>query len=372
MASVWWYWDSDQKGFSELLVEATIRNDIGDFSERNGVYLLLGQGSISDALFYFGIQTSVYDARVGRWQGEGLIFSRWNTRDLDNARIAEDGWAQSSGHEGDFIGVRIPYNWGAGDYRVRLASDGQDPDGEWFGLWISDLESGKTTWVGSLKFPYVDGRALIRPRSYTSIEIYGSSPIRPIDIPEIALTVKIPSGDGIPSTIGCSDYSVFHGEIENSEARYDRESESVYLKAGGHTQRETFHSECVRFLIVPAADPPGIRGVVTGPEGQPLERVALWVKRGEETYSVATGPNGTFDVLVPSGSFIVEVSVLVESEYFFVGWYDGIGGITNDPSQLSEVIVEGPEVIDIRLPADTEVLLCASGSHRSTVTRRCL
>ena len=56
-----------------------------------------------------------------------MIFSRWGTRDLEWARWPEDdGWAESSGHEGDFIRVRRFYDWGPGDYVVRLAPDGAD------------------------------------------------------------------------------------------------------------------------------------------------------------------------------------------------------------------------------------------------------
>ena len=51
--------------------------------------------------------------------------------------------AESSGHEGDFIGVRRSYGWGAGDYRVTLAPDGEPgKDSAWMSLWITDIESG--------------------------------------------------------------------------------------------------------------------------------------------------------------------------------------------------------------------------------------
>ena len=65
---------------------------------------------------------------------------------------------------------------------------------------------------------------------------------------------------------------------------------------------------------------------------------------------------------------------MVGSEYVFVGWYDGSGGITTDPSKAFQVIVDGADVegIDIILPTDTEGLLCpVSGTHRSTQTGRC-
>ena len=104
---------------------------------------------------------------------------------LGNARFSEaDGWNKSAGHEGDFIGVRHPYDWGAGDYRVRIAPDGPvEDDGEWFSLWITDLSKDETTWIGSLKFPLQNGEAKMKPHSSATIELYGIGPVQPIDIP---------------------------------------------------------------------------------------------------------------------------------------------------------------------------------------------
>ena len=45
------------------------------------------------------------------YTGKGLIFSRWKERNLVNARIPDDGFTESSGHEGDFIEVRRNYDW---------------------------------------------------------------------------------------------------------------------------------------------------------------------------------------------------------------------------------------------------------------------
>ena len=163
-----WRWSPGTKGFRDYAVEFTIHNDVGNWSRRHGYYLILMQNRISDTGFYFGLQTDVQD------QGKGVVFSRWGTRDLANARYSRtDGWTDSSGHEGDFIGVRRSYEWGAGDYRLRMAPDGLESDGEWFGLWITDLGTGETTWVGSLKFPLLDGTAMMQPRASATIEVYG-------------------------------------------------------------------------------------------------------------------------------------------------------------------------------------------------------
>ena len=116
-----------------------------------------------------------------------------------------------------------------------------------------------------------------------------------------------------------------------------------------------------------------IRGVVTRPDGRPPGRISLaFTTRGQSRFDIA--PDGAFDVVVPSGSYIVEVWVLVGSEWFFVGWYDGQGSMTTDPSQAFRVIVDGADVegIDVMVPTDTEGLLCpVPGTHRSTQTGRC-
>ena len=104
---------------------------------------------------------------------------------------------------------------------------------------------------------------------------------------------------------------------------------------------------------IPDPDPPNIRGVVTGLGGQPLDNVGLSLKQEEEKTWVETGPDGTFDVEVSSGTFTLEVYVLSGTQFDFVGWYDGSGGITTDRSQAFEVIVDDTDVegIEIKLSA---------------------
>ena len=50
-----------------------------------------------------------------------------------------------------------------------------------------------------------------------------------------------------------------------------------------------------------------IRGVVTGPDGQPFEGIALQLKQREERFWIDAKPDGSFNVGVPSGSYILEV-----------------------------------------------------------------
>ena len=247
MAYLWWHWGQDRdtsgdgrEGIKELTFDFTIHNDPGDFSDEYGLYLMLCHGFIGNVEFYFGLQTDVggHPENVG---GKGFVFSRWETRDLANARVAdsEEGWTQSSGHEGDFIGVRRAYDWGAGEYRVSFAPDGADSEGEWFGVWITDKATYETTWIGSLKFPYENGRAAIGPTVYTIMEIYGGSQIQAFRIPEWHVSLKRPLGDGLESGWFESGYAAFGSEMENADVRYDSADGEVHIVAGGAVERTT-------------------------------------------------------------------------------------------------------------------------------------
>lgn len=230
-----WDWKVGKGSFKEMTFDFTILSDPGNFSTRSGLYFMVSHATVlpEGVPFYFGLQTDVYNPRMGQGGGKGAIFSRWNERDLSHARAAENGWTQSSGHEGDFIGVRIPYEWTTGDYQMRMAPDGQDEDGDWYGVWITDVGLGTTTWVGSLKFP---PGARLRASTYSTLEIYGS-PIRPIDIPEWHVSIELPTADGLEAKAGRFGFSMFHGEILNSDAWYDPVEDLVHLVVGRLTER---------------------------------------------------------------------------------------------------------------------------------------
>ena len=163
MASVWWRWgpEQDADGFEKLLFPFTIWNDVQP-QEDSGLYLMLCSAYMEDTGFYFGLQSSVQDGSPPHgWLGKAVLFSRWGTLDLSHART--DGFTQSSGYEGDFIGVRLLYERGPGHYVAQFAPDGENSEGRWFGLWVTDIEDNETTWIGSLKVsPCLPrGRALL-------------------------------------------------------------------------------------------------------------------------------------------------------------------------------------------------------------------
>ena len=247
MAFLWWDWGRDRdfagdgrEGIRELTFDFTVHNDPGDFSDEYGLFLILCSGFIGDVTFYFGLQTHV-DDHPEHAGGKAFIFSRWGTRDLAHARVAdaEEAWAESAGHEGDFIGVRRSYNWGAGEYRVVFAPDGADSDGEWYGVWLTDKATYETTWIGSLKFPYEKGRSAIEPWVSTAIEIYGGAPIQANRIPEWHVSLRRPQGDGLESKWIESGYANLGVGMVNSDLRYDRADGEVHIMVGGAVERAT-------------------------------------------------------------------------------------------------------------------------------------
>ena len=222
------------KGFRDYVIEITIHNDVGDWSDRHALSLILMQNSISNSRLYVALATDV----SGR--GKGLLFSRWGTGDLANAKYTlPEGWSESSG--GDFIGVRRLYDWKAGDYRVRLAPDYLESDGEWFSLWITDLGTDQTTWIGSLKFPLLDGTALMQPSSSATIELQGIEPIRPIDVPQWHVSFNRPSGDNVFAEWGATTYPFDDhvNALPNSDVRYDESEDKAHLVLGGSTERKS-------------------------------------------------------------------------------------------------------------------------------------
>ena len=118
-----------------------------------------------------------------------------------------------------------------------------------------------------------------------------------------------------------------------------------------------------------------IRGVASGPDGKRVGRMELSANRSGERSGIEAGPDGSFDLVVPPGSFIVEVFLLLENgRYEFMGWYDGKDGTTIDPDKTFTVVVEDSDVtgLSIRLPEDYESLICtSSGLGRSYITGQC-
>lgn len=102
-----------------------------------------------------------------------------------------------------------------------------------------------------------------------------------------------------------------------------------------------------------------VEGVVLGPDGEPAERLLVWVGQESDpnrTWSI-TGADGTFLARVPNGSYTVNVYAVVSRECTLVGWY-GPGGFTTNAADIIPVEVEDQNIqgIEIKLPDDPEKL----------------
>jgi len=149
------YWTFPKKTFTKILHEFTIHrnptNQDGSISE-DGLYYQFYQGQMNDDIgFYYGIQNYVYNPNGGPAK-KGIIFSRWGTRDIQNYKIAPGGFGQSAGYEGDFIGIRLNYDWTIGTYVIELKLDNSDAIGDWYSLYITKKSSKEITYCGSIRF----------------------------------------------------------------------------------------------------------------------------------------------------------------------------------------------------------------------------
>lgn len=203
---VWAEWTWDAPHVSEIIVNFEYHVDVELAYGQHGLYHMVCHATIDGGAYYFGLQTDVHDYNQYNYQrGKGLIFSRWGKRDVDDARIPDDGWIQESGHEGDFVGVRRNYDWSDGKYQMRLGLDVEDDRGKWLGVWIKAEGEPEETWIGSLVF----SRGEIAPRCYTTLEIYGGGRIAARDIPYWRVTIDPPIADGKIANLSIVDYNQF-------------------------------------------------------------------------------------------------------------------------------------------------------------------
>jgi hypothetical protein len=221
-----------------------------------GIYLALAQGRIDGSAFYLGLQTDIHDPGHGGGVGKGLIFSTWWTFEAGATRLAPEGFRELGTHEGRFVGVRRPYPWVVGSYRVTLVrseSAGQlDVPADWFDLYIQMTAPeatspgrpepvGTRTWIGGLAFPrrHSSMPATIEETSTAFMEVY-SGARRWGDVP--AWDVDLMAyGDGQRCPHGAVEYPAFpfgkNRPMPNANARFDPAGDQVTLRYGGSTNR---------------------------------------------------------------------------------------------------------------------------------------
>ena len=275
MANAQWGWKTNTGTSDSITMAFTVREDPGHFSEDHALVMAFGWSSIGSTRFGFGIRTDLDKPGTDGSQGKGIVFNRWDTHDKTLANSTEDGWVVTGMILGDFISIRKPYDWGVGDYTVRIAHDetADDPDGRWYGMWITDSED-EETYMGSLKFPMVGGEPpKINPRGdlYQSmLALLGGSVIKPQEIPvfEIALSPPDEGSSIDPPKRVTTIYSQFHGVMTNSNITHDREDNRVIMRAGGTTLRTTNPGTVITIRNDEATGKPIITG--TNQVGQTL------------------------------------------------------------------------------------------------------
>ena len=232
-------WQFEAESYSEIRYDLHIDNMPG---EEVGMFLA-HNGHIDETQYYFGLQTTMAKPGEGR-VGRGVIFSRWGTRDLDNTRAADGGFTQSSGHEGDFVGVRALYPWQAGDYSLRLTRGEGDANGDWFELTIESHETGIITDLGAMRFPRKASEAAsMSGGGPLMTEVY-SMPETHEGTPEFALVPRwrvsaMMYADGVAATEANLSYPAYPNDQEfpNANGVFDRENKNVVLDFGGDTMR---------------------------------------------------------------------------------------------------------------------------------------
>ena len=160
--------------FHSLSIDVAIKEQV-DFGSR--LYLSPINGIINGVQFYAGVQTTsggkncLTGKAIPRQPSGGAIFSRWNTRDVAKIRMTPGGYCESSGYEGDFISVRNRYLWNAGVYRFEIRAMDPQQDETWVEYYITNLQTGKRSLIGSLLFP---GNTLIlKGWAVAFIELFG-------------------------------------------------------------------------------------------------------------------------------------------------------------------------------------------------------
>ncbi len=247
LANALWDWEDARTASNSITIDFTINEDPGHFSEDVSMVAALGYSSIGGHRVAFGLRTDLDQPGTDGSQGKGIIYNRWGTHDVaTNASVPDGAWVETGSLFGDFISIRIPYDWGEGAYTFRLAPQGDDDeDGRWYGLSITEQSTGVTTQLGSLKFPFTEsGQApVIAPRHDvfgSLIAVLGARAIKPHELPvfEIALDRPIMSSGDLPNQV-TANYSPLFGVITSANITYDTANDRVVIRAGGRTSRIT-------------------------------------------------------------------------------------------------------------------------------------
>lgn len=204
LADLYWFPDAvvTCETFSvDVTIEGKVPEDVPFYIAPLGG----GEGvTICGLQCYGGMQTRPDGGERGdqhvRPLGEpGFIFSRWGDRSFDGLRMSDRGACQSSGHEGDFISVRVRHPWTTGKFTFQWRAMDRDDMGDkparWIGLFVYDHAQDREAYVGAIKYP---GERIVLGKILTSfVEVYGAR-IPADKVPQVSITIGNHRADGKP------------------------------------------------------------------------------------------------------------------------------------------------------------------------------
>ena len=200
LVDLWWDF-GEERPFESYSLDVTIH---GDVPASSNLYIApIGLGHLSEIAFYGGLQTQAdgYPKRDPKLRkiGRGLLMSMWGERSLDAIRPADGGFCQSSGHEGDFVSVRRPYEWKPGTYTYRIVRMDREQVGDrstrWVGAFVYSHAADENVFIGALRFPQDDLKLSRKLASF--VEVYGRR-VPVTEIPQVQVTFGNPRINGAP------------------------------------------------------------------------------------------------------------------------------------------------------------------------------
>ena len=241
LVDLWWDIGKDEP-FESYSIDVTIHDDVP--STVNLYIAPIGIGHLDKNPFYGGIQTQAdghtRKDKAIRKLGPGFIFSMWGERSLDAIRPSLGGFCQSSGHEGDFVSVRRPYEWHKGRYTYKIVRmDREEVDGKpctWVGAFVDSHEKDENVFVGALRF---QGENLVLSRKLASfVEVYGRRvPVG--EIPRVTVTFGDLVVNGKPVKVASAEAAYPKGvpDYADVEARDGRLVVTVGKPVDDRTKR---------------------------------------------------------------------------------------------------------------------------------------
>ncbi len=227
------------KRVAKLEFKVDMKNDPGS---KVGLYFSPYNAEIDGIQFYFGIQTDLLNNNAGgKHEGHGIIFSQFGTLDKASINVAPGGFSEVGTHEGNFIGVRLPFAWTKGSYTIRFERGAGDDTGDWFEAHVVDA-SKKDTFAGALKFAR-KGKgvpATFEEQGTAFTEVY-SGATDYANVPKWHIDTMA-YGDGQKATTATSSYPNYPAypgipSFPNTDVTYSAASDRVELRFGGDTAK---------------------------------------------------------------------------------------------------------------------------------------